>query len=137
VSVSRQLGAAVSAAGLIAAACGGPSYERAQRPAQQHGGASLNTTTVANVVESFIAAGLPARNVHDVTGEKCPKAGCIDAVDTDTVSVMKFPSTGTAERYAGSVPNMYLVEDLVLVFAAGVAPDTRGDYQRAAKRSIG
>lgn len=62
-------------------------------------------------------------NAHDVGPQKCPHIGCIDAVDTDTVSIMKFPSTGKAELYAASVPSMFQVEDMVLVFASAIPPE--------------
>ncbi len=96
----------------------------------------LNTTTVADLVTSFTKAGLPVPNVHDVTQSKCPPIGCIDAVDSDTVSIMKFPSTGAAQRFAGSTPDMYLIEDVVLVFAQAVPADQRDAYQHVARTAV-
>jgi len=68
--------------------------------------------------------------------QKCPQIGCIDAEDTDTVSIMKFPSTGKAELYAGSIPNMFQVEDVVLVFSSAVSPDARRAYEQVAKHAV-
>lgn len=39
----------------------------------------------------------------------CPDLGCQASVDTDTVSVMEFPSTGSAELYAGSTVDVFQV----------------------------
>jgi hypothetical protein len=128
---------AVSAAGLVIAACGGPAPGIHQQPGHPGGPVRLNTTTIAEVMASFTDAGLAVPNAHNVTAQKCPRIGCIDAVDTDTVSIMKFPSTGSAERYAGSVQNMFLVEDVLLTFAPTVSAEAKHAYEQVTKRTVG
>ena len=76
-------------------------------------------------------------NPHDVTPAKCPTIGCVEAVDSDTVSIIKFSGTGKAERFAGTTPDMYLIEDVVLVFAAGVPSAQRVSYEQVARRAVG
>jgi hypothetical protein len=128
-TASRLLATVVSVAGLVVAAC---SDHQTRHPS----GAILNTTTVGELVAAFTDAGLAVPNAHDVGPQKCPQIGCIDAVDTDTVSIMKFPSTGKAELYAASIPRMFLVEDVVVVFSSAVSPEARRAYEQVAKHAI-
>lgn len=100
------------------------------------GRAILNTTTVSEIVASFTKAGLPVQNAHDVAQSKCPQIGCIEAVDSDTVSIIKFGSTGAAQRFAGSARDMYLIEDVVLVFTEAVPADQRTAYQNTARTAV-
>jgi hypothetical protein len=72
-----------------------------------------------------------------VTPTKCPPIGCIEAVDSDMVSIIKFPGTGKAERYAGATPDMYLIEDIVLVFTPAVPASHRATYEQIARRAVG
>lgn len=99
--------------------------------------AILNTATASGLVAAFTKAGLQVPNSHDVTQAKCPKIGCVEAVDSDTVSIIKFPGTGTAERFAGTTPDMYLIEDIVLVFTPAVAAGQRVTYEQIARRAVG
>lgn len=119
---------------FVVAACS--AHTPTHQPAAPTGRVILNTTTVAEIVTSFTKAGLPVPNVHDVTASKCPPIGCIDAIDSDTVSIIKFPSTGAAQRFAGSTPDMYLIEDVVLVFTQAVRADQRDAYQRIARTAV-
>ena len=75
-------------------------------------------------------------NSHDVTPVKCPDIGCVDAVDSDTVSIIKFAGTGAAQRFAGTMPDMYLIEDIVLVFTRAVPAAQRGAYEDIARRAV-
>ena len=133
---SRLLATAVSVAGLVVAACGAQTSGGDHRTGHLGGGAVLNRTTVRDLVAAFTAAGLAVRNAHDVGPQKCPHIGCIDAVDTDTVSIMKFPSTGKAELYAASIPSMFQAEDVVLVFSSAVSPEARRGYEQVAQHTI-
>lgn len=135
-TASRLLATVVSVAALVVAACGAQISGSGHQTSHPGGAVRLNTTTVAEIVASFTDAGLAVPNAHDVGPQKCPQIGCIDAVDTDTVSIMKFPSTGKAELYAGSIPNMFQVEDVVLVFSSAVSPEARRAYEQAAKHAI-
>jgi hypothetical protein len=134
---SRLLATAVSVAGLVVAACGAQTPGGGHRTGHPGGGAVLNTTTVGDLVAAFTDAGLAVPNAHNVGPQKCPQIGCIDAVDTDTVSIMKFPSTGKAELYAAAIPRMFQAEDVVLVFSSAVSPEARRGYEQVANHTIG
>jgi hypothetical protein len=99
------------------------------------GAASLNRVSAQQVIGAIDKAGLPALNPHDVTAEQCPNLQCKQAVSTDTVSVYKFPITGLAQKYAGSISNDYQVEDLVVVFAPSVSADLKQDYEAVVARA--
>jgi hypothetical protein len=134
-TASRLLATVVSVAGLVVAACSAQT-SGSDHQTRHPSGAILNTTTVGELVAAFTDAGLAVPNAHDVGPQKCPQIGCIDAVDTDTVSIMKFPSTGKAELYAASIPRMFLVEDVVVVFSSAVSPEARRAYEQVAKHAI-
>ncbi|GFG73280.1 hypothetical protein [Mycobacterium botniense] len=126
----------VSAAGLVVGDCGAQTSGGDHQTGHPSGAAILNTTTPADLLAAFTHAGLAVPNAHDVGPQKCPRIGCVDAVDTDTVSILKFPSTGEAELYAASVPRMFQIEDVVLVFSAAVSPGATQAYEQVAKRTI-
>ena len=135
-TASRLLATVVSVAGLVVAACGAQTSGSDHQTRHPSGAPILNTTTVGELVAAFTDAGLAVPNAHDVGPQKCPQIGCIDAVDTDTVSIMKFPSTGKAELYAASIPRMFQVEDVVVVFSSAVSPEARRAYEQVAKHAI-
>ncbi len=64
---------------------------------------------------------------------------CVQAFDTDTISILKFPATGLAQRYAGSIPDVFQIEELVLVFPPTTTADAKRDYEwwNARPRSVG
>jgi hypothetical protein len=93
--------------------------------------------TAPGLVAAFTKAGLQVSNPRDVTPTKCPPIGCIEAVDSDTVSILKFGGTGQAERFAGATPDMYLIEDIVLVFSPAVPAGRRVTYEQIARRAVG
>ena len=66
---------------------------------------------------------------------KCPKLQCLQAIDTDTVSILKFPGTGKAELYAAAISNVYQVEDVVLTFAPTVTGDLKQQYESVVNRA--
>jgi hypothetical protein len=99
--------------------------------------AILNTVTAPELVAAFTKAGLPVPNPHDVTEAKCPAIGCVEAIDSDTVSIIKFPGTGAAERYAATTPDTYLIEDIVVVFTPSVPAGVRVTYEQIARRAVG
>lgn len=135
-TAGRLLATVVSVAGLVVAACGAQPSGGDHQTSHSRGAVRLNTTTVAELVAAFTDAGLAVPNAHDVGPQKCPQIGCIDAENTDTVSIMEFPSTGKAELYAASVPSMFLVENVVLVFSSAVPPEARRAYERVANDAI-
>jgi hypothetical protein len=86
-------------------------------------------------VDAIIEAGLPTPNLRDTTAVKCPKLQCIQAIETDTVSILKFPATGPAQLYAGAISNAYQLEDVVLTFAPTVSAEQKQDYERVVARA--
>lgn len=75
-------------------------------------------------------------NAHDVTQAKCPDISCIDAVESDTVSVIKFTGTGAAQRFASTTPDMYQIEDIVLMFTPALPADRKVAYEQIARSSV-
>lgn len=96
----------------------------------------LNDVSVAAVLDAITKAKLPVVNAHDATSSTCPEAGCVQATDTDTVSILKFPSTGRAELYAAAVRDMLQVEDIVVVFAPTVTSEQKSAYGQVIKNAI-
>ena len=100
------------------------------------GAVMLNNVSVAQVLDAITKAKLPAVNARDATASMCPAAGCLEATSTDTVSILKFPSTGRAELYAAAVPDMLQVEDIVIVFAPTLTSEQKTAYGRVVKNSM-
>jgi hypothetical protein len=115
----------------VLAACGPRQATPNNRPENP---VLLNTTSAKQVVDAMKKAGLPVVSAHETTEQVCPKLGCLQAVDTDSVKVLKFPTTGSAQKYIGAIGNSYQVQDLVLVFDSAVTPDMKGDYEKVAER---
>jgi hypothetical protein len=100
------------------------------------GPALLNDVSTAAVLDAITKAKLPAVNDHDATDALCPEAGCVEARATDTVSILKFPSTGRAELYASAMPAMMQVEDIVLVFDNTVSDPQKTAYGQVVKKAV-
>lgn len=96
----------------------------------------LNNVSVAQVLAAITKAKLPALNARDATESTCPTAGCLEATNTDTVSILKFPSTGRAELYAAALPDMLQVEDIVVVFAPTLTSEQQAAYGQVVKNSM-
>jgi len=136
-TAGRRVGLAVLAAVVIAVlpACSSQNGV-APAPTTARVPASLNNVSVTEVLDAIAKADLPAANPRDVTASKCPKLRCLQAVDTDTVSVLKFPATGPAEIYAGETSDTYHVEDVVVVFTPAVTADQKSAYEQVVKNAI-
>jgi hypothetical protein len=80
---------------------------------------------------SITRAGLPAPNARDTTAVKCPRLHCLSAIDSDTVSILKFAATGPAQLYASEISNVYQIEDAVLTFSPTVNPELKQRYRQA------
>ena len=118
------------------AGCGGRDIDAKAPPGGARGPALLNNVSTAAVLDAITMAKLPAVNARDATEAMCPDAGCIQAHATDTVSILKFPSTGRAELYASSVPAMIQVEDIVLVFDKTVNAAQKAAYGQVVKQAV-
>ena len=125
----------VGLAALVVFILGGCSRSEPVTPNTAPAQAALNGASASQLMDAIIKAGLPAPNLRDVTALKCPKLHCIQALDTDTVSVLKFPATGPAQLYAGAIANVYQVEDVVLTFAPTVTAEQKQQYEGVVARA--
>ena len=96
----------------------------------------LNAVTAPQLVHDMAAAGLAVANSHDVTAQKCPDIKCIEAVDTDALTVVKFSTTGAAEEYTGTMTGTYQAENFVLQFKPSVPVDRRGAYEKVVAQQL-
>ena len=135
---AKACGLAMAALMLSAAlaGCGGRDVGGKAPAGGAHGPALLNDVSTAAVLDAIAKAKLPAVNAHDATDALCPEAGCVEARATDTVSILKFPSTGRAELYAGSMPSMVQVQDVVLIFDKAVSDAQKAAYAQVLKKAI-
>ena len=135
---AKACGLAMAALMLSAAlaGCGGRDVGGKAPAGGAHGPALLNDVSTAAVLDAIAKAKLPAVNAHDATDALCPEAGCVEARATDTVSILKFPSTGRAELYAGSMPSMVQVQDVVLIFDKAVSDAQKAAYGQVVKKAI-
>jgi hypothetical protein len=124
---------------LVVVACGGH-QETQQTQGSRSDTAishSLNPLTVDNILSSIGKAGLAVPNPRDVTQRDCPEIGCANKVETDTVSIIKFPTPGKAQLYAGSTQHVFQIEDVVMTFTSLVPTSAQPAYEEAVKRAIG
>jgi len=97
----------------------------------------MNSATSASLVSAFARAGLPVGAPRDVTAQRCPSIDCSSELDTNDVAVLKFPATGLAQKYeSSSAADTYQVEDIVLVFRAGLPAATRSRYQNLVTEAV-
>lgn len=124
----------VAAALLALTSCASNPASSTTPPAPE-AGMPLNRLSARDVADAITHSGMPTPNAHDVTAAKCPQLHCTGAVDSDTVSIVKFAQSGPAERYAGNTTNSYVVEDIVLVFAEPISPADRTAYEHIVERA--
>lgn len=139
----RLTAAAIGAVALTITACSGGSGggSAVSPPASTPAPAvdrsiELNAVSAGDVVGAMSRAGLSTPNPRDQSGQRCPEIGCTQAIITDAVSVFKFPSSGAAQRYAGSIPDVYQVEDLVVTFPPDLPLQGRRAYEEVVARLL-
>jgi hypothetical protein len=96
----------------------------------------LNPLTIKDILVSIGKAGLAVPNPRDVTQRDCPEIGCANKVETDTVSIIKFPTPGKAQLYAGSTGHAFQIEDVVMTFTSLVRTNEQLAYEEAVKRAV-
>jgi len=133
--MQRQSGLVVALLAVVLAGCGGHDSHGLGGPAP-HDAVMLNDVSVAAVLDAIAKAKLPVVNARDTTSSRCPEAGCVQATDTDTVSILKFPSTGRAELYAAGVRDMLQVEDIVVVYAPTMTGEQKAAYGHVIKHTM-
>jgi hypothetical protein len=123
---------------LVVAACGG--HTVAHQTESSHSGSTisnrLNPLTIKDILVAIGKAGLAVPNPRDVTQRDCPEIGCENKVETDTVSIIKFPTPGKAQLYAGSTEHAFQIEDVVMTFTSLVPTNEQLAYEEAVKRVI-
>ena len=126
--------AAVLAATVIAGC------QRPPAPGPQAGALTgapiLNTVTAQAVVRDMGAAGLPVANPRDVATQKCPDIKCIEAIETDTVTVLVFSTTGAAEGYAGATPGTLQAMNIVLKFGPTGSVTDKTAYEQVVNKAL-
>ena len=100
------------------------------------GSAMLNTVTAAQLVQYMGSAGLAVANSHDITTRKCPEIKCIEAIDTDALTVIKFSTTGAAEEYTGTQTGTYQAENFALAFKPAVPVTGRAAYEKVVTQHL-
>ncbi|WP_110317898.1 hypothetical protein [Mycolicibacterium moriokaense] len=122
---------------FVVAACGGhaTTYQTDGRQSNA-ANSGLNALTVHDILASIGKAGLAVPNPHDVTQSDCPEIGCTNKVETDTVSIIKFPTPGRAQLYAGSTEHAFQIEDVVMTFTSLVPTNEQLAYEETVKRAI-
>ena len=120
----------------MVAACGGHTTTTDGRHSDAAINGGLNALTVHDILASIGKAGLAVPNPRDVTQSDCPEIGCTDKVETDTVSIIKFPTPGRAQLYAGSTHHVFQIEDVVMTFNSLVPTNEQLAYEEAVKRAI-
>lgn len=96
----------------------------------------MNPYGVDTLVSTIDRAGLQVPNPRRVGEQKCPRIGCVEAMESDTISIMKFPNTGRAQLYAGSTHGVLQVLDIVVTFSPGVTVEQRRSYEAAIMDTI-
>ena len=122
----------------VVAACGG--HTAAHQTESSHSGTTisnrLNPLTIKDILVAIGKAGLAAPNPRDVTQRDCAEIGCANKVETDTVSIIKFPTPGNAQQYAGSTEHAFQIEDVVMTFTSLVPTNEQLADEVGIKRAI-
>ncbi|MCW2651553.1 MAG: hypothetical protein JWR32_2529 [Mycobacterium sp.] len=122
---------------VAVAACGPTTAPQNTQSSANPGAAGIFNNRSANDLITAIAQGnLPVPNPRNVTAKDCPTLGCVEKVDTDTVSIIKFPNSGKAELYAGTTHHVFQIADIVIVFPPTMPPDQRRRYEQVVTREI-
>jgi len=114
--------------------------QRPPAPGPQAGALSgapiLNTVTAAEVVKDMGAAGLAVPNPRDVAKQKCPDIKCVEAVETDTVTVLVFSTTGAAASYSAATPSTFEAMNIVVQFGPSVTATDKSAYERVVNQAL-
>ena len=91
----------------------------------------------SDAVDAFVDAGLEAPNPRDVTADKCTTVECVEAVETDVVTVYRWPDTGAAHLHSNRLQQpAYALNEFVLVFPIDTDAQTN-EYAEALEQAIG
>ncbi len=132
---------ALSATFLVSACSPADSSDGATNVPEPSASANVNNSidpaTINRIADSVRNRGLTLTGERDVAAQVCAAAGCSDAYEFDQLTILKFPTTGKAELYNGSVDGAYQVLDLVVTFPPnGSAQDLRERYEEAIRQAV-
>jgi hypothetical protein len=105
--------------------------------------APAGVVTAQQVVDAFVAAGLPATNVRDNTGPSgCLNMGCVQMVSIDAVSVYQFKDVAAATRYAQTFADKSRQNNLIVLRfkydgKAPINPALIPDYEATLAQLVG
>ncbi|WP_099024603.1 hypothetical protein [Mycolicibacterium palauense] len=135
-AIPLRLAATVLAAIAPLAACAPDSSRGGEAARTEAGNVIVNDKSVQDLLQALREQGLAVPNPRDVTDSACADIGCVTEIDTDTVDILKFPSTGKAEIYAGQHHDVFLVTDTVVRFDPDTPEAERDAYRQAVKQAI-
>ncbi len=96
----------------------------------------MNRYSAGDLAVMISDAGLPLPHSHDVSQRDCPAIRCTEKIESDTVSLMTFPSSGAAELYSGSTDHSFQLLNVVMVFGPTVEADRTRAYEDVVTRAI-
>jgi hypothetical protein len=96
----------------------------------------MDTASVGELFDAIAKTGLPVAIQRDVTGRDCVSVGCVQRVETDTVTITRFPTPGRAQAFAGDHGRVYQIADIVLSFPDSATPDVQTRCERAVENVI-
>ncbi|MBX7454558.1 hypothetical protein GR927_41820 [Mycolicibacterium sp. 3033] len=108
---------------VCCAGCSGPSPAEPETMTHTAPPAALSVASM--VVDHLQSEDHVLLHPVDTTRSDCPQAGCAQAVTTDRFTIMSFPGTGVAQRYAAD-RGLRQVASIVVEFAPTV-PDNERD----------
>ncbi len=97
---------------------------------------SIEPGTLDQIAAAVTGQNLALTGRRDATDELCGSAGCSAAVAFDQLTLLKFPSTGRAQIYAGKQEQSYQVLDLVIVFPDTMSAEERTKYSEAIRIAV-
>lgn len=119
--MSRRLCAGVVLA-LCCAGCSGTSPSEPETVTHSAPPAAVSVAQL--VVDRLQSEDHVVLHPVDTTRSNCPQAGCAQAVTTDRFTIMSFPGTGVAQRYAAD-RGLRQVASIVVAFAPTVPENER------------
>ncbi|GAB91577.1 hypothetical protein [Gordonia rhizosphera] len=128
---------AVLGAGLLGVtACTSESSMTTATTSQSFVNNSIEPGTLDQIAAAVAGQNLALTGRRDATGELCGSTGCSAAVAFDQLTLLKFPSTGRAQIYAGKQEQSYQVLDLVIVFPDTMSAEERTKYSEAIRIAV-
>lgn len=97
----------------------------------------VDPATLDQLADAIAEAGRPVTGRTDATAQLCPDAGCTLALTTDQFTLMKFPTTGRAELWAGEHLDAFQLLDIAMSFPANTPQEQQESYETALHSALG